>query len=71
MYQYATTSKALLRQAWDDSVYDEPVPDRELIPVPPRGAGWSLISTAANARTLFWTWRRSTRATAKRKKGNR
>lgn len=68
-YQYATTSKAITRLAWDEACdsYDEPIPDRDLEPVAPRGAGWSLVSSAANAKTLFWTWRRSTRTTRARR----
>lgn len=66
-YQYATTSKPLVRQAWSvlDGTYDETIPDRELDPVVPRGAGWSLVSSAANAKTLFWTWRRTKKAILK------
>lgn len=63
-YQYATTSKAITRLAWDEicDSCDEPIPDRDLAPVSPPGRGWLLISSAANARTLFWTWRRTTKA---------
>jgi len=67
--QGATASKAITRPAWDEACdsYDEPIPDRDLEPVAPRGAGWSLVSSAANAKTLFWTWRRSTRTTRARR----